>query len=157
MLQQYQKMECTIYIRSKRLSYFHQYIYRVYKITPPHMDHPVYYHLLLLLLPNIIRKSVHQKCMIIIILYSIDTVRETRVVQVKMVKFFVFFVFFLEKKSFVFWWLYVFFCVFLIFWQKSATYDWFLLCAEKKKCLQVRVRENGKKILTTYLSLKKRF
>ena len=120
------------------------------------MDHPVYYHLLLLLLPTIIRKSVHQKCMIIIILYSIDTVRETRVVQVKMVKFCVF-CFFPRKKELCFLMIVCLFLCFFDFLTKKC-YLWliFIVCWEKKVFASTCERK-WKKILTTYLSLKKTF
>lgn len=97
--------------------------------------HSYYYYYILLPILLYIRKSVHQKCMIILWYYIQNWQLLERVVQVKMVKNFCFFVFFLRKKrwAFVFWWLYVIFLsVFLIFGQKSATYDWFLslLCWE---------------------------
>ena len=90
--------------------------------------HSYYYYYILLPILLYIRKSVHQKCMIILWYYIQNWQLLERVVQVKMVKNVICFVWFFEKKKMSFCFLMIvchfFECIF-DFWTKKC-YLWLI-------------------------------
>lgn len=103
--------------------------------------HSYYYYYILLPILLYIRKSVHQKCMIILWYYIQNWQLLERVVQVKMVKNFVFLCFFLRKKDELLFFddCMSFFWVYFWFLDKKVLLmtDFYHYCAEKIFCLQV--------------------